>query len=73
MFSVWPIERIIKEYHEDESKDFVGFADWLVHSHAIGFVKRHMGIFKSYDLENPVADSFVEAMLLINTDSARIY
>ncbi|HKC35311.1 MAG TPA: SMI1/KNR4 family protein, partial [Chitinophagaceae bacterium] len=39
MFSIWPIERILYEYNKRGDKAFVGFSDFLLNSHALGFYK----------------------------------
>lgn len=73
MFSIWPIERIVDEYNQGKAKDFVGFSDYLINSYQIGFFKGRIGIYKSYDEFNPIAHSFDEAILLINSDADLIY
>ena len=86
MFSIWPLQRIIDEYLEQRSKsattlpyrqeqseNFVGFCDYLINSHQIGFLKDRIGVYKSYDEFNPIAESFREILLLINKDADLIY
>jgi hypothetical protein len=86
MFSLWPLQRIIDEYLEELSrntdkspyqdkhaKNFVGFCDYLINSHQIGFFKNSIGVYKSYDEFNPIAQSFNEALQLINKDADLIY
>jgi hypothetical protein len=76
MISIWPLDRIRVEYLEGEDRNFVGFCDFLINSHCIGFVKDQAGIFKSYGGNHPlvfVADSFSIAIELINRDSELIY
>ena len=84
MFSLWPLQRIIDEYLEqlksnispyqhEQAKNFVGFCDYLINSHQIGFLKNRTGIFKSYDEFNPIAQSFLEALEHINNDIDLIY
>ena len=72
MFSMWPLGRIIEEYEEIDN-DFVPFCDFLINSHQIGFVKSQSGVFKSYDRSKPIANSFKEAIELINSNSDLIY
>lgn len=74
MFSLWPLARILEEYHNENDKSFIVFADYLINSHHIGFVKGKNGIFKNTN-EMPVkmADSFSEAIFLINTDADILY
>ena len=86
MFSIWPMQRIVDEYLDqlsrsqgassylqEHAKIFVGFCDYLINCHQIGFFKDHLGIYKSYDEFNPIAQSFVETLELINKDSELIY
>jgi len=86
MFSLWPLQRIIDEYlealsrnngkssYQDEhAKNFVGFCDYLINSHQIGFFKNKIGVYKSYDEFNPIAKSFNDALQLINKDTELIY
>jgi len=86
MFSLWPLQRIIDEYSEELSRNtgnssyqdeharnFVGFCDYLINIHQIGFFKNSIGVYKSYDEFNPIAQSFTEALQLINKDADLIY
>lgn len=73
MFSLWSLDRILTEYHERNDPDFIGFCDFLVNSHCIGFWKEQKGIFKSYDRARPIAASFAETIGLINANSELIY
>lgn len=69
MISIWPMERIREEYAVGTDKNFVGFCDWLISSHSIGFFNGRKGIFKCYDEFNAIAESFREVIDLINSDS----
>lgn len=51
MFCIWSLDRIIEEYEYMRHPDFIGFCDYLINSHYIGFVRGEAGIFKRYDLE----------------------
>lgn len=78
MFSIRPLDRIIEEYKYRRHPDFIGFCDYLINSHWIGFVRHKPGIFKRYDLEghsNPekIADRFEEAIEMINTNADTLY
>lgn len=86
MFSIWPLQRIIDEYLEqrsnsagtspyqqEQSENFVGFCDYLINSHQIGFLKNRIGVYKSYDELNPIAESFFEVLQLINKNADLIY
>lgn len=70
MFSLWPVERILKEYQENEDSNYVGFCDYLINSHSFGFMKNAHGIFKSYEINNPVCQSFKEIIdaIILNAD-----
>jgi hypothetical protein len=78
MFSFWPVERIIEEYDYKRHPNFIGFCDFLISSHWIGFVKNEAGIYKRYDISehsNPekIADNFEDAVGQINTSADIIY
>jgi len=68
MISIWSIERIREEHLASPDKNFVGFCDYLINSHSIGFFKDRSGIYKSYDEFNPIAYSFTEVIEFINND-----
>lgn len=70
MFSIWPLDRILQE-HTD--KAFIGFCDYLICSHCIGFLASDGRIYKDHDLGTPIATTFDEAINLINTNSDLIY
>lgn len=73
MVSMYPIERIVEEYKNNDDEIFVPFCDYLIRCYEIGFRKDKQGVFKSYDNETPICQTFEEAILLINTDSYLIY
>jgi hypothetical protein len=76
MISMWPMERIREEYLTGNDKNFVGFCDFLINSHCVGFLKEYNGIYAKYDGDYPmdrVAESFKETIGLINSDSNLIY
>ncbi|WP_209859217.1 SMI1/KNR4 family protein [Chitinophaga sp. OAE865] len=52
-----------------------GFADFLIYSHTIGFVKTQPGVFKKYGGGEYffIAVSFLDAVKLINANSDLIY
>jgi len=74
MFSIWSLAKILEEYRNENDKSFILFADYLINSHHIGFVKGRNGIFKNCG-ETPefIADTFYEAILLINSDAEILY
>ena|SRR5579863_7684184 len=69
MISLWPMERIREEYARNRDPNFVGFCDYLISSHAVGFYKGRPGIYKSYDEFNPIADTFMQVIELINRNA----
>jgi len=73
MFSLWSVDRILKEYHEDGNSNYIGFCDFLINSHSIGFLKSAIDVYKSYDQTQPVAKSFEDLIFLINSNSDLIY
>jgi|LakMenEpi03Aug12_release.lakeMendotaPanAssembly.Ray.scaffolds.fasta_scaffold537562_1 hypothetical protein len=73
MFSIWPINRILIEFHQRQDERFVGFADFLINSHALGFYKDLDGIYKDVDRYLPVASTFEECIEFINVDSPNLY
>jgi hypothetical protein len=73
MFSLWSLDRILKEYQEDSDTNYIGFCDFLINSHSIGFFKTDKGVFKSYDQTQPIGNTFKEAIELINSNSDLIY
>jgi hypothetical protein len=78
MFCFWPLHRVMEEYDYNRHPDFIGFCDFLISSLWIGFVRNQPGIFKRYNLQglsNPekIADSFEEAVEMINANAGMIY
>ena len=74
MFSIWPLARILEEYHNESDKSFIVFADYLINSHHIGFMKEKKGVFKNIG-GNPelIAKTFSEAIFLIDSDADILY
>lgn len=78
MFYFWPLNRITEEFNESTDKNFIGFCDFLLASHYIGFKKNETGIFKLYSImrqaeDNPIAETFEEIVAMINSNSQLIY
>lgn len=73
MFSLWPLDRIIEEYNSGSDENFIGFSDYLINSHQIGFTKNKAGIYKYHNRPEFIAQTFEEGIHLINTDSQLIY
>ena len=76
MIGIWSLERIENEF--GRYPDFIGFSDFLINSHVYGFLKNQQGIFKNCDLADTgvpekIADTFEEAIDLINTNSNLLY
>jgi len=73
MFSIWPLERILTEYKADRKKKSICFADYLINSHQIGFMKNLKGVFIISENPEHIVDTFAEVIDLINSDSEKIY
>lgn len=78
MFYFWPLERIIEEFTDSSDKNFIGFCDFLLASHCIGFKKDQMGIFKMYSIcqeaeVDCIAQTFEEVVEMINSSNDLIY
>lgn len=74
MFSIWPLARILKKYHDEADNNFIVFSDYLINAHHIGFVKGKKGVFKnSGPTPELIADTFSEAIFLIYSDAAIVY
>jgi hypothetical protein len=65
-FHIWSIDTILDEYNQAADKNFIGFTDFLIHCHQLGFVKDQIGIF-NYNVF--VAATFEETIQLIHDDS----
>lgn len=74
MFSIWPLARILEEYHNESDNNFIVFSDYLINAHQIGFVKGEKGVFKnSGPAPELIADTFSEAIFLIHSDAEIVY
>jgi len=76
MFTLWPLEMIITEFEANRGDVFVGFCDFLLASHFIGYYKNMEGVFKVYnnqDQKNFLANSFRETIELINLNAPSVY
>jgi hypothetical protein len=69
MISLWPLDVIVQEYNAEGENIFIGFCDFLINSHSIGFLRDGKGIFMSIDRQEPVADTFREVIKIIHTGS----
>lgn len=74
MFSIWPLTRTLEEYHHENDKNFIVFADYLINAIQFGFVKGKDGVFKnSGESHEWFAGTFSEAIFLINSDADILY
>jgi cell wall assembly regulator SMI1 len=44
MFSIWSLKRIEEEYVTGKDKNYVGICDFLINSHAFGFLKGEVNL-----------------------------
>jgi len=80
MFTFWPLKMIVKEYQESDTKNFIGFSDFLLASNFIGFNRHRAGVFKKYsaqysDIEDGelIANTFEQVVGMINSSDDLIY
>ena len=78
MFHFWPLEKIAEEFVESTDKNFIGFCDFFLSAHFIGFKKNRAGIFKMYSSldqseDDSIAQTFQEIVGMINSNDDRIY
>ncbi len=76
MFSFWSLDRILNEYKESDDKDFIGFCDFLICSHFIGFDRNNGELLKNYEghgKEKLEVQTLKDAVIGINADSKFIY
>ncbi|MEO6720181.1 MAG: SMI1/KNR4 family protein [Ferruginibacter sp.] len=73
MFSLWSLDRILKEYKEDGDTNFIGFCDFLINSHSIGFYKSDRRIYKYYKEPEAIADNFKDFILLLDSNDNLLY
>jgi hypothetical protein len=76
MFTLWPLELIIKEFEENGNDTFVGFCDFLIASHFIGYYKNIEGVYKFYigqEVKDFLANSYRETIELINLSAPNVY
>jgi hypothetical protein len=73
-FTLWPITEIIKTFGFEDT-EFIGFCDYLVNSHSIGYSKKFQGIFKDYAhvSDSIIAKTFKELIEIINSNPAIAY
>ena len=76
MFTLWPLNLIKDEFKSVHSNgNFIGFSDWLLASHLIGFNKNRPGVFKSYNGDDGelIAESFEIFVDMINSKNKLLY
>lgn len=72
MFSLWSLERILEEFQSDKNENYIGFCDYLIHSHSIGFFKNREGIFINTEYDK-ICNTFEEFIGLLNSNSDLLY
>jgi hypothetical protein len=80
MFSLWSLEKIIVEYNDSDSSNYIAFSDFLLGSNFIGFNIDKPGLFKKYSIQfsdlvdgELIAKSFEEVVEMINSSNDLIY
>jgi hypothetical protein len=79
MFSLWSLGRMLEEFKTLADINYIGFCDYLIHSHSVGFYKNCQGIYKNYGsfLIDPeldkLCDTFEEFIILLNSNSDKLY
>ncbi|MEN9610150.1 MAG: hypothetical protein RLZZ628_964 [Bacteroidota bacterium] len=73
LFTLWSLEQIIAESQICPNPQFIGFSDYSIHCHDIGFLKDQEGIFKYSHAPEKIAETFEIGLTLIQTDSILIY
>jgi hypothetical protein len=69
MIYMWSMNKIFQEHIAGDDDEFIGFCDYMINSHRIGFIKNERGIYKCYDQVIPIAETFSTCIQLIYTDS----
>jgi hypothetical protein len=67
---LWPIQKVLLNF--DNENEFIGFCDFMVNSHSIGFLKTRQGIFKSYAQVKPICQTFDEFLFLWSNDDPEL-
>ena len=73
MFSLWPLEQILEEHANEDSVDYIGFCDFLVFSHTIGFSKITGHICQNNHSSISITDSFQQCIWMINNGDKAVY
>ncbi len=73
MFSLWSLDRILNEYQEDGDSNYIGFCDFLINSHSIGFYKSDQRIYKYYNEPESIAGNFQDFVFLLNSNDDLLY
>ena len=76
MVTIRPLHRILEE--AQRYPNFIGFSDYCISLAVYGFQKDSTGIYKHYDSEvigspEKIAESFEEAIFLINANSILLF
>ena len=72
MFSLWSLERIFEEYKFNQNDNYIGFCDYLINSHSIGYMKNENGIFIN-TVDEKICETFEEFIDLLNDNSEKLY
>lgn len=72
-FSLWSLDTLWEEYPNNMEDGFIGFCDYMINSHQIGFIKGQPGVYKDYERTTMIASSFEEFIEMLNTDSELLY
>ncbi|RYE58247.1 MAG: SMI1/KNR4 family protein [Sphingobacteriales bacterium] len=72
-YSLWSLERILKEYEKNSNVNYVGFCDYLINSYSFGFFKNRNGIFQEFNQFEVKGETFKQFIELINDYSDKLY
>lgn len=72
MFSLWSLEKIFEEFQLDKNENFIGFCDYLIGIHSIGYFKNEGGIFINTEYAK-ICNTFEEFIVLLNSNSDLLY
>ncbi|MBE8724662.1 SMI1/KNR4 family protein [Flavobacterium hungaricum] len=72
MFSLWSLERIYEECKSDQNSNYIPFCDYLINSHAIGYMRNADGIFIN-TINEKICETFDEFIGLLSINSEKLY
>jgi len=73
MFSIWSLEKIVREFKSSDDKSFIPFCDHSIDLYRIGYLNFEEGVFNDFNQEKPIAKTFEDTLRLIVKDSAILY